>query len=215
MIKKLIKKIVGISVDSNKSQLSSNLEYIRKGDSFVQELRLDLRKPKKGKVYLNVGDNCMLKGNVVFESEEGEVQVGDNVFMGGSTIICRSHISIGSNVFIAWGCYIYDHDSHSLNYLQRRKDIQAQLNDKRSGKPTIIDSKDWSDVMSKPIKIGDDVWIGMHVTILKGVTVGDGAIIGAGSVVTKDVAPWTIVAGNPAKFVKEIPVELRNNNKKQ
>jgi putative colanic acid biosynthesis acetyltransferase WcaF len=53
------------------------------------------------------------------------------------------------------------------------------------------------------IMIGSDVFIGAKALVLPGVTVGDGAVIGAGSVVTKDVAPWTIVGGNPAKFIKE------------
>jgi len=55
---------------------------------------------------------------------------------------------------------------------------------------------------SRPIVIGDDVWIGMRTIILPGVTVGSHAIIGAASVVTKDVPDWGIVGGNPAKFIK-------------
>ena len=54
----------------------------------------------------------------------------------------------------------------------------------------------------KPVVIGNDVWIGSRVTILPGVTIGDGAVIGASSVVTKDVEPYTVVAGNPAEIIK-------------
>ena len=53
-------------------------------------------------------------------------------------------------------------------------------------------------------KIGNDVWIGSYVIILDGVTIGDGAVIGAGSVVTKDVPPYSIVVGNPARVIKYI-----------
>jgi maltose O-acetyltransferase len=60
------------------------------------------------------------------------------------------------------------------------------------------------DVYGLPITIGNDVWIGGHSTILPGVTIGDGAVIAAGSVVTKDVAPRSLVAGNPAKVLKHI-----------
>ena len=54
-----------------------------------------------------------------------------------------------------------------------------------------------------PIVIEDDVWIGARVIILKGVTIGKGSIIGAGSVVTKDVEPYSIVGGNPAKLIRK------------
>ena len=57
--------------------------------------------------------------------------------------------------------------------------------------------------MSRPIIIGDKVWIGMRATILKGVVIGDGAIIAAGAVVTKDVSPGTLVGGVPAKLIKK------------
>ena len=53
------------------------------------------------------------------------------------------------------------------------------------------------------IHIGDDVWIGARAIILPGVTIGEGAIVAAGAVVTKDVEPWTVVGGNPAKFIKK------------
>ncbi|MBE6538717.1 MAG: CatB-related O-acetyltransferase [Ruminococcaceae bacterium] len=54
----------------------------------------------------------------------------------------------------------------------------------------------------KTIKIGNDVWIGNRALILQGITIGDGAVVGAGSVVTKDVEPYTIVAGNPARVIR-------------
>ncbi|MDO4971450.1 MAG: DapH/DapD/GlmU-related protein [Bacteroidales bacterium] len=59
-------------------------------------------------------------------------------------------------------------------------------------------------ITCKPVHIGKRAWIGAGATILPGITVGDNAVVGAGSVVTKDVAPNTIVAGNPAKFIKNI-----------
>ena len=60
-------------------------------------------------------------------------------------------------------------------------------------------------ITCKPVNIGKNAWIGAGATILPGVTVGDNAVVGAASVVAKDVAPDTIVAGNPAKFIKAIP----------
>ncbi|OQV19767.1 putative maltose O-acetyltransferase [Hypsibius exemplaris] len=58
---------------------------------------------------------------------------------------------------------------------------------------------------SKPVTIGDDCWIGGCSIILPGVTIGDCSVVGAGSVVTKDVPPYTVVAGNPAKKIKDVP----------
>jgi len=73
-------------------------------------------------------------------------------------------------------------------------------------------SKNWEVVNSRPIKIEDDVWIGMNVLVLKGVTIGRGAIVAAGSVVTKNVEPWTVVGGNPAKLIKKLPIGIREEN---
>lgn len=58
------------------------------------------------------------------------------------------------------------------------------------------------------MRIGDDVWIGGHTTVLPGVTIGDGAVVAVGAVVTKDVPPYTVVAGVPARVVKEIENDL-------
>lgn len=162
-------------------------------------IRLD--KPRPDKVYLNIGKNCIVDGTFVFESEEGKITIGDHCYIGGSTFISRQSISIGSNVTIAWGCTIYDHDSHSIDHMERRKDIDDELRDIRNG-VCFIENKSWDVVKSSAITICNDAWIGMNCIILKGVTIGEGAIVGAGSVVTKDVPAWTVVAGNPAKIVK-------------
>lgn len=163
-------------------------------------IRLDCPENRK---YLDIGKDCIVAGNFIFESSDGFIRIGNHSYIGGGSFICRTSIEIGDNVTIAWGGTIYDHDSHSLDYLERRKDIDDELNDIRHSR-NFIANKNWTSVNSKPIKICNDAWIGMNVTILKGVTVGEGAIVGAGSVVTKDVPAWTVVAGNPARFVKEL-----------
>jgi galactoside O-acetyltransferase len=79
----------------------------------------------------------------------------------------------------------------------------------RYGHSDCFDLIDWTNVGSAPITIEDRVWIGFGVTILKGVVVGEGAIVASCSVVTRNVEPYTIVAGNPAKVVRQLDSSLR------
>lgn len=156
---------------------------------------------------ISIGTNNMLGCSFVFETDQGSISVGDNSYIGGGTsLISRNDITIGNHVTIAWGCTIYDHNSHSLNYRERQKDIERQNDDYKNGR-NFITSKDWSVVKSKPIYICNNAWIGFDSVILSGVTVGEGAIIGARSVVRQDVEPWTVVAGNPAVVIKRLTHE--------
>lgn len=186
---------------------SHKVQYVSVDPSTIIDhpinIRLDNPDTLSGKKYLRIGKDCIVHASFIFESKEGLVSIGNHSYIGASTFISRSSITVGDNVTIAWGCTIYDHDSHSLNYMDRRKDIDDELRDIRNGDNFIL-HKDWSNVNSAPITICDDAWIGMNCIILKGVTIGEGAIVGAGSVVTKDVPAWTVVAGNPARVVKKL-----------
>ena len=113
--------------------------------------------------------------------------IGDNVGMTSISIWATNSIVIGNNVKIGANVYIFDSDFHSLNYLNRRNLNMDSINAK-----------------SKPVKIGDDVFIGMNSVICKGVKIGDRSIIGAGSVVFCDVPSDQIWSGNPARFLKSI-----------
>lgn len=141
----------------------------------------------------------ILPGSIVdarldFECDKSAICIGKNTFIGASHLVCSKEINIGNDVLIAWGCTIVDHNSHAIEFTRRQKDVVDWFQGK----------KDWSSVVRQEINIMDKAWIGFNSIILKGVTVGEGAIVGAGSVVTKDVPPWTIVAGNPAKIIREI-----------
>lgn len=174
-----------------------------KSSIFLSGFSIRVDNPSIDRKMVSVGRDCIINGTFIFESKDGEILIGDHSYIGGSTFISHNRIIIGNNVTVAWGGTIYDHDSHSLDFMKRRIDIDDELKCLRKGQ-NFIANKDWSNVNSKPITICDDAWIGMNVTILKGVTIGEGAIVAASSVVTKDVQPWTVVAGNPAKIVKTL-----------
>jgi acetyltransferase-like isoleucine patch superfamily enzyme len=194
-----------------KAELKKTRQFVNKGNShLLSSFRLSLNNPEAGKTYVSIGEDTMLDCSIIFESSAGYVSVGNKVFLGNSTIICRTNIVFEDHVFVAWGCYFYDHNSHSLDYRLRQADIVQQLSDYRSG-INFIQNKNWDVVDAMPIRICKNAWIGMNCTILKGVTIGEGAIVAAGSVVTKDVPAWSVVAGNPAKVVKELPENLRSS----
>ena len=151
-----------------------------------------------------IDEESMIGCNFIFESDSGVIKIGKRTFINaGTNIISINEIEIGDDVTIGWNIYIYDHNSHSLDYRFRKDDIERQREDFYANRNFIF-SKDWSTVKSAPVKICNKVWIGFNAIILKGVTIGEGAIVAAGAVVTKDVPAWTVVAGNPATIVKKI-----------
>ncbi|CAA0113907.1 Putative acetyltransferase [BD1-7 clade bacterium] len=115
------------------------------------------------------------------EPDQGQITIGDCVLISpGSRISACDEIRIGNGVMLANGVYLTDSDWHDIyDRVSRPKEVN-------------------------PIIIEDNVWLGDHCTVLKGVTIGKNSIVGAGSVVSKDVPANVIVAGNPAKVVKQL-----------
>ena len=112
---------------------------------------------------------------------------------------CGKNITIGDNVFLNSGCKMQDQGGITIGdgTLVGHNVVFATINhDEKPAKR--------ANMHPKPICIGKNVWIGANATILAGVTIGDGAIIAAGAVVNKDVKPFTMVGGVPAKFIKQI-----------
>ncbi|MDE7453603.1 MAG: sugar O-acetyltransferase [Clostridia bacterium] len=109
------------------------------------------------------------------------------------------NITVGKNVFINSGCCFQDQGGIEIgdNVLIGQQVVIATLNHDSSPKKR-------ANMLPAPVKIGSDVWIGAHATILSGVTIGNGAVIAAGAVVTKDVPENAVVAGVPAKTIKTI-----------
>ncbi|CAK0754636.1 Acyltransferase [Gammaproteobacteria bacterium] len=155
------------------------------------------------RIYLSVGERCVLNSSITFESTDGFVSIGNRTYIGhGAQIISRNRIEIGADVTMAWGITIYDHNSHSFDWRQRARVVDHFYRTYGTGR--CFEELDWSDVKSAPIVIGDRVWIGFDAVILKGVTIGEGAVIGARSVVSRNVEPYTVVAGNPATLIRRI-----------
>lgn len=200
MLRSTINKLRDLKFQYHIKKVSKYISI--KNSHFFSQFRLSLVKPVE-KIFVEIGDDCILDCKLVFETETGQIKIGDRVYIGNSTLICKSEIEFENDIFVAWGCYFYDHNSHSIDYRERQKDLKQQVQDYRAGL-SFIENKNWSVVNTKPIKICSNAWIGMNSIILKGVTIGEGAIVGAGSVVTKDVPAWTVVAGNPAQVIRQI-----------
>ena len=188
-----------------KKQIQHILNYIAKiklKDSIHLEINSKINYRHifiKKKCNISIGNNTILEGFIYFDKPNASINIGNRCFIGNSKLICAQNIKIGNDVLISWGCTIIDHNSHSLIWNERKKDVLNWING----------NKIWTNVIIKPTKIENKAWIGFNVIILKGVTIGEGAIVGAGSVVTKDVPPYTIVAGNPAKIIKKVPHEKK------
>ena len=145
---------------------------------------------------LRLGSGSLLRGSVTLARNGAKLTIGSNTAINGMTnISIAQSIEIGDNVLISFDCLFMDHDGHSVNPDLRAKDLPDLL----SGRP-----KSWTNVNEAPIKINDFVWVGARAVILKGVNVGKGAIVASGAVVTRDVPPFTIVGGNPAKVVGKV-----------
>ena len=149
---------------------------------------------------VKIGTHCTI-GCMFQAFYGGKISVGDNTYIGPQTIIqSKELITIGNDVIIANNVIIVDNNNHptSPEMRQQMSSCDDFLNDELWS---------WKFADSKPIVIEDNVWIGRDSRIMKGVTIGKGAIVALGAIVTKDVPPYTIVAGNPATVVKKIPFQ--------
>lgn len=151
-------------------------------------------RPCRGGIF-RVGEKSLVRSDMVYEREGASIEIGSRTFVGRGLFTIAESLVIGDDVMISWDVTIVDHNSHSLKFSERSKDVEMNA---------FQNIKSWDCVKVAPVRIENKAWIGFGCSLLKGVTVGEGAVVGANSVVTKDVPPWTIVAGNPAKIIREI-----------
>jgi acetyltransferase-like isoleucine patch superfamily enzyme len=141
--------------------------------------------------HLAVGAGSMFSGHCYFERAGAKMTLGERSYFAAS-VSCAESVEVGNDVLVAHGGFITDHASHSVSFRERSNDVKDWL----AGR------KDWTHVAIAPVVIEDRAWIGYGAIILHGVRIGAGAVVGAGSVVTKDVPPRAVVAGNPARFIR-------------
>jgi len=146
---------------------------------------------------ISIGNHCYI-GCIITAQHGGKVTIGNNVYIGGSTWLqCKDSITIGNNVIIANNTMLIDNNNHPSSPEMRMK--MSQCDDFLSDPLW-----SWQVADSAPIIVEENVWIGRDARILKGVTIGRGSIVALGAIVTHDVPPYTVVAGNPARVVKKL-----------
>jgi serine acetyltransferase len=158
--------------------------YLRKCTSLGKMVSINQKPLIINQGVIHLGDEVRIWSNInktkIFVDKGGTLTVGKNSRINGVHISVSQEIQIGNNVRIAPYCIIIDNDYHK---------IDNHFSDEGARKPIIIE---------------DDVWITMNCMIMKGVRIGRGAVIAAGAVVTRDVAPYTVVGGVPAKLIKNM-----------
>jgi acetyltransferase-like isoleucine patch superfamily enzyme len=131
---------------------------------------------------IKIASKVHINHGVTLDAWGGSITINENVFIGPYTVIYgHGGVRIGKDTLISMHCRIL-----SSNHMIPDQNSHIRW------KPDIL----------LPVTIGEDVWLGAGVTILGGVTVGDGCVVGAGAVVTKDLPPYSVALGVPAKVVK-------------
>ena len=126
----------------------------------------------------------------------GRVTIGEHAMVVGVRIICDDAVEIGDHALLSWNVVLMDTYRAPLDLAARRREL-ARVS-RRS--PRYLEG----DGVARPIRLGANVWIGFDTCVLPGVSIGEGSIVGARSVVMEDVAPYSVVGGNPARFIRRL-----------
>lgn len=145
---------------------------------------------------IRIGAHSVIRGELLVFAHGGQLDIGEYCYVGeGARIWAAKSIVIGDRVFISHNVNIFDNLTHPMSPSARHRQFVEIAT---RGHPRTID------LGERPVTIASDALIAAGSTILRGVTIGRGAIVGAGSIVTKDVPAYCIVAGNPARLVREL-----------
>lgn len=157
---------------------------------------------------IHLDAHCVVYKNTRLEVyDDGVLSIGESSILGDMRIACRQKITLGKRTLISWNVLIQDYDPHPTSQELRAIQIANMAAEfyPRYGKQPPIQELNWQPKCVE-IYIGDDVWIGANSAILKGSHIGSGSIVATGAVVVGGHFPErSLIAGNPAKLVKELP----------
>jgi acetyltransferase-like isoleucine patch superfamily enzyme len=197
-IKSVIKKILGYK----KRTYSSVENFINSGNLIhgencnLQGMTVSITHSRKDFVNIKIGNDCSLSCNILLQSENSQIIIGDGVFIGpGTTLFCYDKITFEDDIMVSWGCTFIDTNAHSLKSEERLSDVRDWLKGAKN--------KKWSVVKHSPILIKSKCWIGFNTIVAKAVCLEEGTVIGCGSVVIKSTERYSVYGGNPAEFIKK------------
>lgn len=181
IISYLLMKLNGVTIEKGfKSKGIPNVD-VTLGGSFIVGKNFKIN---NGNKYNKIGRQqpCFF-----IIGENGQLQIGNNVGISSTAIVCEKQIIIGDYVKIGGNVVIYDTDFHTLD---------SNLRKERES--------DYGNINNQKVVIKNNAFIGAHSTILKGVQIGENSIVGACSVVTKSIPDNQIWGGNPAKYIRDL-----------
>lgn len=147
---------------------------------------------------VRIGPRTIVRGHLFVFPHGGSIAIGEWCFIGqGSRIWAAAGVTLGDRCVVSHQVNIHDTNGHSLDKALRHQHFRTMQS---VGHPPELE-----DVVSAPVILEDDVWLGFGSSVMKGVRIGNGSVVAAGAVVLDDVPPAVVVAGNPARVVKQLP----------
>ena len=156
------------------------------------------RSTQPGGVIYRRGASTYL-GTMFDVGPRGRVELGEYALVHGARIICDAEVIIGDYALVSWNVVFMDTYRLPFAASERRKELERV-----PAHPLRVATAEGT---AQPIRLERNVWVGFDACLLPGVTVGEGSVIGAKSVVTQSVPPFTVVAGNPARIIRQLDPE--------